>query len=119
MKLLFIIPLFFFASLKGQTDKTLHVYAGMGISVLASQLTFHVITDERWCVSLFAGGVAGWSAGVVKENIWDASGRGVKDRMDLYATGYGTFVGMIGSTVSFDIHRKRKHKDAYYEEYEF
>jgi hypothetical protein len=111
VRILFLILLFPFI-LKAQVDdKTLHVWAGTGISVLTSQITFHVLTDERWGVSLFAGGVAGWTAGIVKENIWDASGKGVKDKWDIIATGHGAFIGVIGSTVSFDIHTKRKHKN--------
>ena len=108
--LLILFPLI----LKSQIDDaTKHVYAGMGISVVTSQITFHVLTEERWGVSLFAGGIAAYTAGLVKENVWDASGRGTRDFWDIVATTHGGFIGMIGSTVSFDIHTKRKHKDEY------
>lgn len=105
--------------LKSQIDdKTLHVYAGCGISILTSQITFHVLTKERFGVSLFAGGIAAYTVGIVKENIWDASGRGTQDYWDIVATTHGGFIGMIGSSVIFEIHINRKHKDEiYYPEY--
>lgn len=118
MRILTLILLFPFLLKSQIDDNTLHVYAGCGISVLTSQITFHVITEERWGISLFAGGIAAYTAGLVKENVWDASGRGTQDYWDILATTHGGLIGMIISSVTFEIHINRKHKDEiYYPEY--
>ena len=113
MRFSILILLICSLNLKAQTDKTLHVYAGVLISAVASNCSFYIFTDEKTGISLLIGGGAGAGAGIAKEKIYDPKFNGTNDNLDMFATFHGTFIGLIGCTVQFDLHKKKKHKKEY------
>ena len=109
MKLLFIIPLFLFDSLKGQTDyqfdKTLHYFAGMGISVATGEIALQI--KDNNAIALSSGFVLGSCAGIAKE-VYDRDVRKTHfDINDALTTAWGACNGMIVLRVAIDLREKK------------
>ena len=105
MKLIFLIPLFFFASLKGQIDKTLHYFAGMGICVATGEVALQI--KDNNAIALSSGLVVGSCAGIAKE-VYDREVKKTSfDKMDALTTGWGALNGMIVLRVAIDLREKK------------
>ncbi len=84
--LLLFIPFIAFAQFR--TDLLLHVTMGAGISAT----TYHYVykwTGKKWVARVVGVGIA-CTAGLGKEYIYDASGRGTVSKQDFLYTCYGS-----------------------------
>lgn len=106
MKVLILILL----TLSLKSQDYLHVYAGMGISIVTSEVS-NQITD-RPVLSCVIGGLAGIGAGIAKECIYDREFKnGVYSKKDMFLTGWGAVIGSMIMTVKFDLNYKKRQKE--------
>lgn len=90
-------------------DKTKHFYAGFGITVLTAEVT-NQMTDRPFLNAL-TGFVAGTTAGILKEVVWDRNmDRGVYSNLDMGMTAWGSACGALVIRVKFDIVEKKRYK---------
>lgn len=88
-------------------DNTKHVYAGMLITTLTSEVIYR--STHRWGVSIIGGFLTGVTAGIVKEAVWDGMmKRGVVNNWDAFGTMWGANVATIGFVISIDMEEKTK-----------
>ena len=108
MKLLLLIPIFCFSICKSQnwqTDKTLHYFAGMGISVATGEITLQI--KDNNAIALSSGFVLGSCAGIAKE-VYDRDVRKTHfDVNDALTTAWGACNGMIVLRVAIDLREKK------------
>lgn len=86
-----LIPFLSFSQFR--TDLLLHITAGAVIS----GTTYHIVnklTPNKW-ISRGSGILLGITAGLGKEYIWDASGRGNVSKQDALYTAYGAIAIQI------------------------
>jgi hypothetical protein len=96
---------------------TKHFYAGFTITVLTAEVTNQMI--DRPFISALTGFVAGTTAGVLKEVVWDRNmDRGVYSNTDMGMTAWGSACGALVIRVRFDLQDKKKHKALYKDYYE-
>ncbi len=78
-----------------KTDKTRHVFAGVGISIITGALAYtysHLLPGEAALIGLLAGTIAG----LVKELIWDGLlKKGTCSLWDFIATFFGSCLGAL------------------------
>lgn len=107
MRYLTIILLCSFG-LKGQNwqyDKTLHYFAGMGISVATGEIALQI--KDNNAIALSSGFIIGSCAGVVKE-VYDRDVRKTHfDVNDALTTAWGACNGMIVLRVAIDLREKK------------
>jgi hypothetical protein len=90
-------------------DKTKHFYAGFGITVLTAEVTNQMI--DKPFLSALTGFVAGTTAGILKEVVWDRNmDRGVYSNTDIGMTAWGSACGALVIRVKFDIVEKKRYK---------
>lgn len=89
-------------------DGTKHKIAGTVITLGVSEIVFQ--TTQRKGLALVSGFVAGVGAGLVKEYVWDKSGKGTVNGWDAVDTGWGSAVGSIIFAVRIDIHNNRSNR---------
>ena len=93
-------------------DATKHFYAGFGITVLTAEVTNQMI--DKPFLSALTGFVAGTTAGILKEVVWDRKmDRGVYSNKDMGMTIWGAACGALVIRVRFDLQDKKKHKALY------
>jgi hypothetical protein len=103
--ILLLIPILSF----GQKDKTIHFYAGAGISMGTGLIVDHF--THRHTLSMFSGIVVGSLAGIAKEAIYDkALHKGECDNWDAMATTWGAIIGGLVVRVKFDLDDKKQRK---------
>ena len=108
IKYLLLIPFFSF----GQLDKTLHYYAGMGISVMTGEIALQI--KDNNAIALSTGVVMGTCAGIAKEH-WDRSRGREFDNMDALTTTWGALNGAIVLRVIIDIREKKRYVNNHYD----
>lgn len=97
-------------------DKTKHFYAGFGITVLTAEVTNQMI--DKPFLSALSGFVAGTTAGVLKEVVYDRKmDKGVYSNKDMGMTIWGAACGALVIRVRFDLQDKKKHKAIYKDYY--
>lgn len=106
----FIIACLLSLGLSAQIDdKTKHFYAGFGITVLTAEVTNQMI--DRPFLSALTGFVAGTTAGILKDVVWDRNmDRGVYSNLDMGMTAWGSACGALVIRVKFDIVEKKRYK---------
>jgi hypothetical protein len=91
---------------------TKHFYAGFGITVLTAEVTNQMI--DKPFLSALTGFVAGTTAGILKEVVWDRNmNRGVYSNKDMGMTIWGAACGALVIRVRFDLQDKKKNKALY------
>jgi len=92
--------------MKIEKDKVLHVYAGMGITVL-SGFAFYYFTTMMPIFACLIGLGIGSLVGAAKEYIWDrAMKKGTFNIEDMTATIWGSMVGAVVLRVIIDLIEK-------------
>lgn len=106
MKVLILILL----TLSLKSQDYLHVYAGIGISIVTSEVSYQI--TDRPVLSCLIGSACGITAGILKEKVYDRELKnGVYSQQDMFLTGWGAVIGSMCMRVKFDLQDKKRQKE--------